>query len=49
MSPDVVVIGLGVMGTATAMVLAQRGQRVVGIERFDIGHDHGSSHGDTRI
>lgn len=49
MSPDVVVVGLGVMGTATALALAQRGQRVVGVERFSIGHDHGSSHGDTRI
>lgn len=49
MSPDVVVVGLGVMGTATAMTLARRGQRVVGIERLGIGHDQGSSHGDTRI
>ena len=49
MSPDVVVVGLGVMGTAAAMTLARRGQRVVGIEQFSIGHDHGSSHGDTRI
>lgn len=49
MSPDVVVIGLGIMGTATAMTLARCGQRVIGVERFSIGHDHGSSHGDTRI
>lgn len=49
MSPDVVVIGLGVMGTAAAMALARRGQRVIGIERFNIGHDQASSHGDTRI
>jgi sarcosine oxidase len=49
MSTDVIVIGLGIMGTATAMTLARRGQRVVGIERFSIGHDRGSSHGDTRI
>jgi sarcosine oxidase len=49
MSPDVVVVGLGIMGTATAMTLARRGQRVVGIEQFNIGHDQGSSHGDTRI
>jgi sarcosine oxidase len=46
---DVVVVGLGIMGSATAFSLARRGQRVVGIERFDLGHDRGSSHGATRI
>jgi sarcosine oxidase len=46
---DVVVVGLGIMGSATALTLARRGQRVVGIERFDLGHDRGSSHGATRI
>lgn len=46
---DVIVVGLGVMGTATALALARRGCRVVGIERFEVGHDRGSSHGATRI
>ena len=46
---DVVVIGLGVMGCATASALARRGQRVVGIERLRIGNDRGSSHGHTRV
>src|ERR1700694_4166258 len=46
---DVVVVGLGAMGSATAYHLARRGRRVVGIERFRPGHECGSSHGATRI
>jgi sarcosine oxidase len=46
---DVVVCGLGVMGSAALHQLARRGQRVLGIERFAPGHDRGSSHGATRI
>ena len=46
---DVVVCGLGVMGSAALYQLARRGQRVLGLERFAPGHDRGSSHGDTRI
>ncbi len=46
---DVVVIGLGAMGSAAAASLARRGCKVVGIERFEPGHDRGSSHGATRI
>lgn len=46
---DVVVIGLGAMGAASLYQLAQRGVRVLGIDRFAPPHDQGSSHGDTRI
>ena len=46
---DVVVIGLGVMGSAALHRLAVRGVRVLGIERYEPGHDRGSSHGATRI
>ena len=46
---DVVVIGLGIMGSAALRALASRGLRTVGIERFSPGHDRGSSHGATRI
>jgi sarcosine oxidase len=46
---DVVVIGLGAMGSAAVYRLARRGRRVIGIERFRPGHEHGSSHGATRI
>jgi sarcosine oxidase len=46
---DVVVIGLGAMGSAALYHLARRGVRAVGIEQFTPGHDRGSSHGETRI
>jgi sarcosine oxidase len=46
---DVIVTGLGGMGSATAWQLARRGMRVLGLERFDIPHSHGSSHGINRI
>ena len=37
------------MGSAAAWQLARRGQLVLGLERFDIPHAMGSSHGVTRI
>ncbi len=46
---DVIVVGLGAMGSAAAYHLARRGQRVLGIEQFRPAHDLGSSHGATRI
>ena len=46
---DVIVVGIGGMGSATAFQLARRGQRVLGLERFDIPHSMGSSHGISRI
>lgn len=46
---DVIVIGLGGMGSAAASHLAARGQRVLGLERFDPAHDRGSSHGGSRV
>jgi sarcosine oxidase len=46
---DVVVIGLGAMGSATLYRLAQRGLRVIGIDRHHPPHDQGSSHGESRI
>jgi sarcosine oxidase len=44
-----VVIGSGAMGSATAYHLARRGEPVVLIEQFAIGHNRGSSHGAARI
>jgi sarcosine oxidase len=46
---DVIVVGLGAMGSAALYHLAARGRRVLGIDQFTSPHDHGSSHGDTRI
>lgn len=45
----VVVIGGGVMGSATAWQLASRGNYVTVLERFSPGHTNGSSHGTSRI
>jgi sarcosine oxidase len=46
---DVVVVGVGGMGSAALYHLARRGKRVLGLERFDLLHEQGSSHGLTRI
>jgi sarcosine oxidase len=46
---DVIVIGVGGMGSATAFELARRGRRVLALEQFTVGHDLGSSHSHTRI
>jgi sarcosine oxidase len=46
---DVVVVGLGVTGSASLAHLARRSPRALGIEQFSPGHDRGSSHGATRI
>lgn len=49
MKADVVVVGLGAVGSALVCQLARRGVSVIGIDRFDPPHDQGSSHGHTRI
>lgn len=46
---EVVVVGLGAMGSAILDQLAIRGVDVVGVDRFTPPHDRGSSHGSTRI
>jgi sarcosine oxidase len=46
---DVIVIGVGGMGSAAVYHLARRGQRVLGLEQYDIPHQRGSSHGISRI
>ena len=48
-SPEVIVIGLGAMGSATLYQLAKAGVSVLGIDQFHPPHDRGSSHGETRI
>lgn len=49
MTYDVIVAGLGAMGTSAAWQLAARGKRVLGLERFDVPNTMGSSHGVNRI
>lgn len=44
-----IVAGVGGMGSATVYELARRGQRVLGLERYAIPHDLGSSHGYSRV
>ena len=46
---DIVVVGAGITGVATARSLAQSGRGVVLVEQFALGHDRGSSHGASRI
>src|SRR2546430_402877 len=46
---DVIIVGLGAMGSATAYHLAKRGKKVLGLDRFAPPHAFGSSHGQTRI
>src|ERR1043166_10131525 len=49
MTYDLIVIGVGGMGSATVYHAARRGLSVLGLEQFDIPHALGSSHGVTRI
>lgn len=46
---NVVVVGAGVNGLAAARSIARRGHEVTVLERFEIGHTNGSSHGPVRI
>jgi sarcosine oxidase len=46
---DVIIVGLGGMGSAAAAELAARGLNVLGIERHGTAHALGSSHGESRI
>ena len=46
---DVIVLGLGALGSATLFQLSRRGARVLGIDRFAPPHMYGSTHGGTRI
>lgn len=45
----VVVVGVGGVGSAALYHLARRGVPALGLERFDVPHDRGSSHGESRI
>ena len=46
---DVIVAGLGAMGSSSLYRLSQRGLRVLGLEAFSAGHRLGSWHGESRV
>src|SRR5205823_6971264 len=46
---DVIVVGLGAMGSATAYHLSTQHTKVLGLEALIPAHDKGSSHGESRI
>jgi sarcosine oxidase len=46
---DIIIVGLGGMGSAAVAHVAPRGKRVLGLEQFQPGHTHGSSHGRSRV
>ena len=46
---DVIVIGVGSMGSSSCFQLAEKGYKVLGIEQFNLPHDKGSHSGQSRI
>src|SRR5258706_9871032 len=46
---EVIVIGVGSMGSSACYYLAKRGFKVLGLEQFDITHEFGSHTGQSRI
>jgi len=46
---DIIVIGVGSMGSATCYYLSKRAYKVLGLEQFDISHEFGSHAGQSRI
>lgn len=49
MNFEIIVIGLGAMGSAAVYQLAKKGVKVLGVDRFSPPHKFGSTHGDTRV
>ena len=46
---NVIVIGVGSMGSSACDYLSKRGYKVLGLEQFDITHENGSHTGQSRI
>lgn len=46
---DAIVVGCGAMGSSASYHLAEKGLRVMTLEKFGLNHEFGSSHGETRI
>lgn len=47
--PRILVIGLGAVGSAAALHLVRAGATVIGFDRWRPPHQHGSTHGESRI
>jgi monomeric sarcosine oxidase len=45
----VIIVGAGIMGSATAHKLSKTRKKILLLEQFPIQHNNGSSHGQTRI
>jgi sarcosine oxidase len=48
-SYEVIVVGLGAVGSAATWHLARLGTKVLGIDRYKPPHEFGSSTGETRL
>ena len=46
---DFIVVGLGAHGSSTLYQLSKTGKKVLGIDSFSVGHNNGSSHGESRM
>ena len=46
---DVIVLGVGSMGSSACYHLAKRGAKVLGLDQFEIPHNKGSHHGKSRM
>ncbi len=46
---DCIILGVGGFGSGALLHAARRGRKVLGLEQFEVAHDRGSSHGETRI
>jgi sarcosine oxidase len=46
---DVIVLGVGSLGSSTCYQLAKRGVRVLGLDQFEVPHEQGSHGGQSRI
>ena len=46
---DVIIVGLGAMGSSSSYYLSKKGAKVLGLDIYRPPHELGSSHGHTRV
>ena len=46
---DVIIVGLGAMGSSSSYYLSKKGVKVLGLDIYRPPHQLGSSHGHTRV